>query len=105
MTLADKYGRLRTDMEDMIEAHQENARTWDVIKKFYEEQHVCPPTVCLDAIIRQQLDLIGSMHDALVRAKNWMQEEADLESMHPHDRAVYADTMEKINNAIKKATE
>lgn len=49
--------------------------------------------------------LCEELVSALVAAKSWMQEEADLESMHPHDRAVYVKTMEKINNAIKKATE
>lgn len=104
MTLSDKYGRLRTDMEDMIEAHQENARAWKFIKEFYEEQQTCPPTVCLDAIIKQQFDSIKSLSSALKKAKNWIDGDASMD-MDDHDHAVYNETVDIINAALKKATQ
>lgn len=104
MTLADKYGRLRTDMEDMIEAHQENVRVWQFIKKFYEDQNSCPPTVCLDAIIKQKLDSIKSLKDALVRAKGWIETEPVEETLNEFDRETHAIVLDQINNAIQQAT-
>lgn len=56
--LSDKYGRLRTDMEDMIEAHQENTKIWNIVKKHYESTGLVAPTVELPVIIQMLIDEI-----------------------------------------------
>lgn len=55
MTLEDKYRRLRTDMEDMIESHQENARIWQAIKLRYEQLNLPMPSLNLEEIVNQLL--------------------------------------------------
>lgn len=52
MNLEDKYRRLRTDMEDMIDAHQENVRVWNVLKSHYESQQLVVPSVDLPTMIQ-----------------------------------------------------
>jgi hypothetical protein len=52
MNLEDKYRRLRTDMEDMIEAHKENVKVWNVLKLHYESQQLVVPSVDLPTMVQ-----------------------------------------------------
>ena len=52
MNLEDKYRRVRNDMEDMIDAHQENVRVWNILKAHYESQHLVVPSVDLPAMLQ-----------------------------------------------------
>lgn len=58
MNLGDKYTFLRTYLEDMIEAHQENAAAWKVIKEYYESRYLCVPTVELPKLIEELIKQI-----------------------------------------------
>ena len=51
-TLEDKYKRLRTDMEDMIEAHKENVKVWNILKTYYESQQLVVPSVDLPTMVQ-----------------------------------------------------
>ena len=51
-TLEDKYRRLRTDMEDMIEAHKENVKVWNILKTYYESQQLVVPSADLPTMVQ-----------------------------------------------------
>jgi hypothetical protein len=52
MNLEDKYRRLRTDMEDMIDAHQENVKMWNILKAHYESNRLVVPIVNLPTMLQ-----------------------------------------------------
>ena len=52
MKLEGKYRRIRTDMEDMIEAHQENVKIWQYIKAYYDRIGHSVPNIDLPTIIK-----------------------------------------------------
>ena len=114
MNTEDKYRRLRTDMEDMIESHQELVRIWKSVTLRYDQLNLPLPSVHLEVIVEQLLPkeqnakLLNStseLHSALIMAKNWMDCDNDnRDSMTEHDRAVYDDIMDSINKALTKAT-
>lgn len=52
VNLEDKYRRLRTDMEDMIEAHQENVKMWNIFKAHYESNQLVVPSVDLPTMLQ-----------------------------------------------------
>jgi len=52
MNLEDKYRRLRTDMEDMIDAHQENVKVWKILKTHYESQQLIVPSIDLPKMLQ-----------------------------------------------------
>ena len=52
MNLEDKYRRLRTDMEDMIDAHQENVKVWNILKEYYESRQLVVPSVDLPTMLQ-----------------------------------------------------
>ena len=53
--LTDKYNRLRTDMEDMIEAHHEMTRIWKAVLLRYEELKIPMPSLHLEEIVNELL--------------------------------------------------
>jgi hypothetical protein len=52
VNLEDKYRRLRTDMEDMIDAHQENVKMWNILKEHCESNRLVVPSVNLPTMLQ-----------------------------------------------------
>lgn len=49
-------------------------------------------------------EIVEDMLSALKKARTWMDNEPD-EKLYEHDKAIYDETMEVINAALKKATQ